>query len=342
MNEPKERKSLQTAIEELDGFIDDFENGLNSDIPISADFDKIYICGMGASAIGGDIIADMLVQLSTVPITAIRSMDLPKWVNDRSFVISCSYSGNTKEALSMYDQAKARNCPMAVITSGGKLKERCVADNVTLFPMKEGMQPRNSVGLMVGYMINIIEKIGAAKCKEETLEILPNLRKFMKEVNLSNPNGYAREIAKELFGSVPAIYSTTGITSSTLRWQAQINENSKMLAFSGSVLEFNHNEIVGWIESDLKTICRPVFLYECGPEQPMADASIEILKKYGVKLLVVKIEGKTVTERCLKSIILGDQVSLCLAEMKDINPLEIRSIDRFKEKAAELFATKKK
>lgn len=332
-------KALLTAIKEVDGFVNDLEEGLNHKIPLSAVFDKICICGMGASAIGGDIIADLLAQSSSYPIAVIRSMDIPKWVDDKAFVIVCSYSGDTKETLSMYGQAKERGCPMAVITAGGKLKEKCLQDGIPMFPMKGGMQPRNAVGLMVGYMANIVETIGGARCKKDVESIIPDLRKFMKEIDFNSPDSYAKSIAEDLYGTVPAIYSTTGIISSTMRWQTQINENSKMLAFSGSALEFNHNEIVGWAEGNLKTICRPVFLHECecGQNKPMTDASIETLIEFGVDPLVVEIPGRTAIERCLRSIILGDYVSLYLAEMKGVDPLEVRSIRHFKEKAALLF-----
>jgi len=336
------QKALQTAIREVDGFVDDLEEGLNSKTPLSADFDKIFICGMGASAIGGDIIADLLAQSSSVPISVIRSTNIPKWVDSKAFIIVCSYSGNTHETLAMYDQAKERGCPMAVISAGGELTDKCVKDGVPLFPMKKGMQPRNAVGLVVGYMANIVETIGGAKCKRDIASAIPNLREFMKEINFDNPESYAKVIAKELIGTVPAIYSTTGIISSTLRWQTQINENSKMLAFSGSALEFNHNEIVGWAEGDLKTICRPVFLYECGSDTSMVmtNASIETLMEFGVDPIVVEIPGNTAIERCLRSIILGDYVSLYLAEIKGVNPLEVRSINHFKNKATEFLCKK--
>lgn len=116
------------AIREVTGFVDDLKDAVNKRIKISADFDKICICGMGGSAIGGDIIKDMVDDKSAVPIFVVKFMDIPHWVNEKTLVIVCSYSGNTRETLSMYDQAMTRNCKVIVITTGGKLMEKCQAD----------------------------------------------------------------------------------------------------------------------------------------------------------------------------------------------------------------------
>ena len=59
------------------------------------DINSILICGMGGSAIGGELAKDMLLKYVNVPITINRSTIIPNWVNNKTLVIISSYSGNT-------------------------------------------------------------------------------------------------------------------------------------------------------------------------------------------------------------------------------------------------------
>ena len=329
------------AVKETVAFVDDLKFAVSEKIKLTAKFDKICICGMGGSAIGGDLLVDLMVQASAVPMTVVRFPDIPNWVNDKTFVIVCSYSGNTKETISMYEQAVKRGCNIVVMTSGGVLKQKCIEDGKMLIQLKEGIQPRNSLGLIIGYLANIMETLGVAKCRKDMKKLIPDLNKLRNKIGFKNPDSYAKKIAAQIYGSIPVIYSTSGITASAIRWKSQINENSKMLAFNGSIPEINHNEIVGWSEGIKKFNCLPVFLYEeDAPDvmKHMANASIDTLRSSGVSPVVVVIRGKTVMERSLRAVMFGDYISLYLAFMNGVDPIEVRSIVTFKEKVANLLS----
>ena len=69
---------------------------------------NIVVAGMGGSAIGGDV-ANMLVgNKLTIPLQVVRNYHLPSWVNSSTLVICSSYSGNTEETLSVYQDAKTK------------------------------------------------------------------------------------------------------------------------------------------------------------------------------------------------------------------------------------------
>ena len=333
------------AVQETVGFVDDLKATISMKLKIKRiEFDKICICGMGGSAMGGDILIDFLSPSSKVPITVIRSMDIPHWVNEKTLIIACTYSGNTSETLSMYDQAKARNCPIVAMTAGGKLEEKCIEDGTTLIILRPGMQPRNALGLTMGCMANIIETVGGAKCKKDIKKILPELYKLRNMIGFKNQDNYAKKIAEKMHGTVPVIYSTAGISASSMRWKTQLNETSKMMAFNGSIPEFNHSEITGWSESVAKFNCKPVFLYEedaPGMMKDMANASIDTLRSFGVEPIVINIRGKTVLERSLRATMFGDFISLYLAFMSDVDPIEVKSITSFKKRVAKIMSRKK-
>jgi glucose/mannose-6-phosphate isomerase len=317
---------------EIYDFLENLETAVTAELSMEAKFDRIMICGMGGSAIGGDIIADCVYDTMDIPITVQRFPVIPRWVNTSTLVIVSSYSGNTKETILMYEAAIKRGCKVIVITSGGQILEKAKANNNDLIVLPSGIQPRSALGYILGYMANVIETVGGPACKTEMSKILPKLIKF--RAKLISEKGVARTVAKRLYGKAPIIYSTVGISSSAMRWKTQINENSKMIAFSGMLPEFNHNEIAGWINrGDTRDECVIVILYEENADKiirKMTDAAISTLKSHGMEPEVIKIRGKKVMERCLRATMFGDYVSLYLAYMQGVDPSEVETIKKLK------------
>jgi len=316
---------------EIYAFVDNLSEAVEGDLDIKADFDRIVICGMGGSAIGGDVIADSLYPTMNFPITVQRFPALPRWVNGSTLVIVSSHSGNTKETLSMYDQAVQRGSTVVVITSGGKLLEKARGDGKCIVEIPAGIQPRSALGHILGSMANIIETVGGPRCKTDIKKLIPKLLKFRSK--LESDRSVARTAAKDIFGKAPVIYSTSGIPSAAIRWKTQINENSKMMAFAGSIPEFNHNEVAGWSEGGARNRCILVFLYEENANRTvrkLSDAAIKAVVSYGIRPKVIKIRGRTILERCLRACMFGDYVSLYLAYLRGVDPSEVKTIKDFK------------
>ena len=328
-----------TMAHEIHDFVDNLRSAVERPIKIRADIDRIMICGMGGSAIGGDIIKDCVERESRHPITVQRFPEIPKWVNNRTLMIISSYSGNTRETLSMYDQAVEKGCPIIVMTSGGELESKATEKGDTLVKIEPGFQPRSAIGINLGHLAAIMDAACGTNCVNDIKRILPELYKFRDR--LSGDKSEAWRIARVINGRTPIIYATTGIYSSAMRWKNQINENSKMIAFAGSVPEFNHNEISGWSEGELRSRCVPILLYETSAARPikkMADASIAALRKYGQDVEVVRIRGKTPLERTLRAIMIGDHISLYLAHLQGVDPMDIKPINEFKTRLNALMA----
>src|SRR5438270_716761 len=83
----------------------------------------LVICGMGGSAIGGDLAAAAIGLRAKAPITTIRGYDLPEWVGPETLVLCASYSGTTEETLHCFEQAGAAGAPRIAVTTGGKVAD---------------------------------------------------------------------------------------------------------------------------------------------------------------------------------------------------------------------------
>src|SRR5437660_5534301 len=76
--------------------------------PAYADVRNITVAGMGGSAIGGDLALALLTDELKIPAMVHRDYGLPAFVGRDSLVIVSSYSGNTEETLSGFEEARKR------------------------------------------------------------------------------------------------------------------------------------------------------------------------------------------------------------------------------------------
>ena len=330
-------------IHETSHMVKDLERSLQQDLHLGKiEFDNIAVCGMGGSAIGGDIVVDSLYSVSKYPVEVIRYPELPGWVNERTLVIVSSYSGNTMETLSTYDLARQRGCSIVAITSGGSLMEKCMTDNVPVIKIKEGIQPRNAVGYTVGYVLNAIADVGGPDIRQECLKTVPALKKYLNDI--VPLDALPRKIALELYGHLPVIYSVPEVQAIAGRWRAQFNENGKIVAFDGRLPDSNHNDIVGLLTGEPKQV-KPIILTDRHLSKMMKEIvnnTLNKLKSRGFEPYIVTISGRNAFERMFKTMMLGDFISLHLAFFQSVDPSDVSSIKSLKKSLAKKLLGKRK
>ena len=323
--------------------VKDLEMSLQQDLHLNKiEFNTIAVCGMGGSAIGGDIVADSLYSVSKIPVEVIRYPELPGWVDEHTLVIVSSYSGNTMETLSTYDLARERGCSIVAVTSGGTLVEKCMADNVPIIKIKEGIQPRNAAGYTIGYVINTISSVGGPDIRQDCLKTVPSLKKYLDDIEPLD--ALPRKIALELYGHLPVIYSIPEIQAIAGRWRAQFNENGKIVAFDGRLPDSNHNDILGLLTDKAKHV-KPIILTDRHLSKMMKEIvnnTLSKLKSRGFEPYIVTISGRNAFERMFKTMMLGDFISLHLAFFQSIDPSDVSSIKNLKKSLAKKLLGKRK
>lgn len=259
-------------------------------------YSKIIFCGIGGSAVSGEIVKALNYKK---PVLIAREA-LPASANSKSLCFVTSYSGNTKETLKLYRQAKKKKCKIIIITSGGKLSK---SEEHKIFLPKEHL-PREAFIYMLIPVLEIL------KIK------LKSPFKIIKKVRKIN----ARLIAFKLKNKMPVIYaSSESLKVVAERWETQFNENSKILAHSNYFPQLAHNEI----EAKLTKKHKVILLIDKETKQ------IQKAKKF-LKPIKIKLKGSTLLEKILYGIYLGDLVSIYLAKQKHINYKETKRIKELK------------
>jgi len=285
----------------------------------------LFVCGMGGSAIGADLAAAALGDRLTRPMLTVRGYGLPSWATPEWAVLCSSYSGNTEETLACFAAAEALGARRVVASTGGELVDAARADGVPVIGLPGILQPRAAVA----YMLTIAAEVAALA------GVAPGLRTeidaaaaFLGERS-QGLRSRAAEVAAQLEGSVPVVIGADLTAPVARRWKSQVNENAKAPAFFSELPEANHNELCGWSGDAFAAV-----LLEDRDQHPRERRRFaltgEAIAAGGAKVVRLEAEGETRTARLLWATMLGDLVSLALAEARGVDPLPVEAIEDFK------------
>ena len=306
------------------------------------DYRNIVFTGLGGSAIGADTIKGYVENETRIPIFVNRNYTLPRFVNKDTLVFAVSYSGNTEETLSAYAEASKRGANMVVITSNGKLKDRALENKNTLVVIPKGYPPRCALGYSFIPALAILSKIGLIKNKKEEIKkaasFLEALKKKKLMPDVKGRANIAKQIAKTVYGRFAAIYASEAMGSVATRWRGEFAENSKTLSSSHVFPEMNHNEIVGWENPEklLKDFVAIILKDKGDHERIRTRMAItaSILKKARFRVLEVESHGKSLMERMLSLVYIGDFTSFYLSILNKIDPTPVERITFLKKQLA--------
>ncbi|MFQ6061410.1 MAG: bifunctional phosphoglucose/phosphomannose isomerase [Thermoplasmata archaeon] len=296
----------------------------------------IVISGMGGSSIGGELIRDWLRDQIRVPIVVNRASELPRFANRDTLAIVVSYSGNTQETLSCARQAERRGCRIVGLTCGGELKKFCRSREIPYVHLPPGIPPRGAIGYLFSSIAYILQEMALIRVEEEIREAASFLENLQGEwsASVESRKNEAKKIAKVMHKRIPIIYGHTYYKAVARRWQTQINENAKTLAWRGELPEMSHNEIEGWAKDSKGKRFITVFLRderENSETRNQVKATMEIMSKMS-KTKEIWGRGKTVLSRILHNLYLGDYVSFYLAVLKGVDPTPVNAIQEVKKR----------
>ncbi len=202
------------------------------------DVNKIVIAGMGGSAVAGLILKDLFPELDIV---VERNYFPNTSIDESTFLIMSSYSGNTEETLSYYDYASRLTDHSMVLTTGGKLLDKAKSDKIKFHLLPKGYPPRAALGFSLAILISIFDNEAMNNIDFDCL------KKFAEESSSEKSEVYKQ--AKKIYKTTPIIVTEEDLTSIAYRLKCQFNENSKMLSYNVTIPDMNHNEVIGWENS---------------------------------------------------------------------------------------------
>jgi glucose/mannose-6-phosphate isomerase len=301
------------------------------------DINNVVILGMGGSAIGGDLLASLVIDECKVPIMVHRSYNPPAFVDDKTLVIASSYSGTTEETLSAFKPLIATNAKKLVMTSGGEIGKLAQERGIPAFIFDYKSPPRAAMPLSFMALLGITSKLGLITDKSADIEEACNVvRDINAEINetINEQNNYAKQIARRLFGNIAVIYGAEHLSEVASRWKIQINENAKAWSINAAFPELNHNTTTGYEFPTWMSQKTLIIMLRSESLHPRVELRYgitgDINNRAGIRYEIVDARGKSKLAQMMSLVLMGDYVSYYMALLYGVDPYPIRAVEYLK------------
>jgi glucose/mannose-6-phosphate isomerase len=301
---------------------------------------NIVFAGMGGSGLAPEFVQAWLDVALPVPLEVVKSYQLPAYADESTLVIAGSCSGNTEEILSAYQQARQRNCQIAIITGGGDLLATALRDCIVhvALPRIE-IQPRMQTFVQVRALVVLLDHFGVLKARPH-LEAMASAADWLRDTtnnwtkDTPMEHNYAKQLALMAVGKTPVIYGGYATRSLAYKWKISFNENAKNVAFWNYYPEFNHNEFIGWTSHPVD---KPFVIFDLASDlehsqiQKRFEISDRLLSGMRPKANTVYLEGDSLLEKLLSGHVLADFVSIYVGILNNVDPGPVKLITKLKQ-----------
>jgi glucose/mannose-6-phosphate isomerase len=294
--------------------------------------EKVVICGMGGSAMAGELAQ----RFARIPLFVNRNYRLPSFVDRATLLVAASYSGNTDETVSSLAEGLKRKLPIVCVSSGGRIETFAKKHFLPFLSIPTGYQPRMAMGYLALPLLVLLRRLDLVKELDSLGAVVSQLKSVRSQCGwkVRTEGNLAKELAKKACHKVPLIYGTVGNTDLVaMRWKTQINENAKQAAFWNVFPELSHNEISSFTKPDLLAGFFPMLLRNAydGEENVTRIRLMEALfEQRSIPHSEVHAEGKTELAQIFSQIYFGDYLSFYLALLNQVDPTPVGLIEKFK------------
>lgn len=298
------------------------------------------ISGMGASIFGGLVMKSAFAEDKLhLPVTTISNYNLPEYADEKTLLVTTSYSGNTEETLSAFDQGQDKGCPTVSITTGGKLEARSIKENSPVYAFKPKNNPsgapRTAVGYTIGATLGLFSKLGMLDFSENDAKATYTyLKNFINAIQ--KDDRMTSQVAQKAMTRFPVFISAEHLTSGAHIWRNFLNETSKHIGFTYEIPDMNHHFLDG-LSFPAQIKDNFIFIYlVSGHYSPQIkkrfDITREITKKAGILDVSITLGGKGKLNEILELIIIGSIISYNLSKYHQVDPSTNEMVDFLKSK----------
>ena len=297
---------------------------------------QVVFCGMGSAATGGDLLGALMQESSQLPLFVCRHYDLPAWVQGAStLVIASSFSGDTEETLSAYDQAVERGLPVIAITTGGRLADKARQNpQAILWQFEHHAPPSATLPWHLGVLLALAHRLGwLTDLDTDIAEAVSLMQQSRERYNAEIPTAQnpAKRQAGQWIERLPVFYGSGAFEVVARRWKTLMNENAKLFAAYEALPEANHNAAAGIIFPEALMSKLAV----CFIESPTFDHPRVALRHQLTRMLYLQAgimidsfmpQGESLLAQLLHAIYFADYASYYAALANDANPSAIEPI----------------
>lgn len=300
---------------------------------------QVLFAGMGGSAIGADLMATYIQRKCQIPLWIHRDYGLPSWARGpETLVVVSSYSGNTEEAISSFEQALTSGCSCLVISKDGALGRLAQERAIPWWKFEHQGQPRSAVGISFALLLALFVRLKLiANPHAELEDVLNAIRQqaVMLKRDIPVSSNPAKRMAGQMIDRSVVIFGSGILAPVARRWKTQINEVSKSMAQFEFLPEADHNTLAGTsYPEELITRTMAIFLYapsDATRQHQRSDLTRQAFMVQGFNTDIFEASGNRPLSHLWTSLHFGDYVAYYLAIAYQVDPTPIPAIESFKE-----------
>jgi glucose/mannose-6-phosphate isomerase len=230
--------------------------------------------------------------------------------------------------------AEDKGAEIACISSGGKIIEIAKEKKYNYILLPSCHSPRAMLSYSLTQQFFVLNHYGFIN--NDFRNSIVNVIKLI-DTEINGIKAEALKVAKRIKGKTTVIYSEEHYEGVSIRLRQQLNENAKVLCWHHVLPEMNHNELVGWAGG--KDEYAVILLRndsDYSRTQKRMEISKEVIEKYTDSHFEIWSKGNNSIEKSIYLIILGDWISIYLAELLGVDPIEIKVINHLKGELAKI------
>jgi glucose/mannose-6-phosphate isomerase len=307
-------------------------------LPDRENVEQVVVLGMGGSGIAGDVLVAVAGPFLPVPVTVVKSYELPDFVGRESLVFAVSFSGDTEETVEAAGESFEAGASLVAVTSGGELQRLAEEWGAPVVHVPGSIpQPRSALGAMAVPPLIVLEDIGLFPGATGWVELAVEQLSRRRD-RLVRPESEAEVIAQRIGRTIPLLHGAQALgAAAAMRWKTQVNENAKSPAFYSVYPELGHNEVAGWGQhGDVTRQILTLVNLRHDAEHPQVARRFpivtEMLREVVADVIEVRANGEGDLAQLLDLILIGDFVSLHLAAFEGIDPGPVPVLDELKSR----------
>jgi glucose/mannose-6-phosphate isomerase len=304
--------------------------------------DRVVVLGIGGSAIGGDLVADLQRFHGDRPVQVHRGYGAEGLADERTLAIASSYSGNTEETFEAFKHALGRGALGLAITRGGQLADYCKDAGLPCLSVDFVGPPRASLGASVFSLLGLLAQLGYVRVNAKEVDDAVELARRQVELlapGVPTAENKAKRLALAIGDRTLVICGAQHLTGVARRWKTQVAENAKRWAFAEELPEFQHNSVEGVNVLPSPSGAVFVILLRSDLFDPRVarrfDLTGELLEHSKTSHEDVEALGESALAQIMTTTLFGDFVSYYLALLRNVDPTPTPNLDWLKRRMTE-------
>lgn len=294
---------------------------------------RLLIGGLGGSGLAGEFLAGK--QQDTRDVVVVRDEFLPRLRGTDDVFLAVSYSGETSETLSLWNEAGERGLPRAAVASGGRLLALAKEEGLPHCPVPAGLAPRSALG----YLLRACWSLSGVSTEPDWPGIATHLRHVAATWGgAGGAPSRADDLASRMEGTLPAVVAVDPAYAVVVRrWLADLAENAKVPALRWDLPEASHNALMTVAKDAPKNL--PITLFALGVPGREASrkrwkATLAVIESHGAKPVCVDEPHSDPWIRALGLAYVGDWASVFLADRLGVDAARLSIMNDLKRRLA--------